>query len=143
MYIVLPPELSRRSIQILIQYMYSGEATVSNDILNEVLHGGELLKIRGLCRNKHMSTVGETSSSTATTHFLPTETMSTCEKQIYEHPQHTERINNNSNGNLSIIKKSPVIVTSPPHMSSAAALTHKSSTTPGCTNEQEIPKKVK
>lgn len=32
-YIVLPPEISRRSIQILIQYMYSGEATVSNDIL--------------------------------------------------------------------------------------------------------------
>lgn len=33
LYIVLPAEISRRSIQILIQYMYSGEATVSNDIL--------------------------------------------------------------------------------------------------------------
>lgn len=31
--------------------MYSGEATVSNDILSEVLRGGEILKIRGLCRN--------------------------------------------------------------------------------------------
>lgn len=51
MYIILPPELSRRSAQILIQYMYSGEATVSNDILSEVLRGGEILKIRGLCRN--------------------------------------------------------------------------------------------
>lgn len=30
--------------------MYSGEATVSNDILSEVLRGGEMLKIRGLCR---------------------------------------------------------------------------------------------
>lgn len=50
-YIVLPPELSKRSIQTLVQYMYSGEATVSNDILNEVLRGGELLKIRGLWRN--------------------------------------------------------------------------------------------
>lgn len=50
-YIVLPPELSRRSIQTLVQYMYSGEATVSNDILNEVLRGGEMLKIRGLWRN--------------------------------------------------------------------------------------------
>ncbi|KAH8302971.1 hypothetical protein KR044_012801 [Drosophila immigrans] len=49
-YIVLPPDLSHRAIQILVQYMYSGEATVSNDILNEVLRGGEMLKIRGLCR---------------------------------------------------------------------------------------------
>lgn len=30
--------------------MYVGEATVSNDILSEVLRGGEILKIRGLCR---------------------------------------------------------------------------------------------
>lgn len=30
--------------------MYVGEATVSNDILTEVLRGGEILKIRGLCR---------------------------------------------------------------------------------------------
>ncbi|XP_059609166.1 uncharacterized protein LOC132256687 isoform X2 [Phlebotomus argentipes] len=52
-YVVLPAELSRKSLQILIQYMYSGEATVSNDILNEVLRGGELLRIRGLWRNHH------------------------------------------------------------------------------------------
>jgi hypothetical protein len=31
--------------------MYCGESTVSNDILNEVLRGGEILKIRGLWRN--------------------------------------------------------------------------------------------
>lgn len=49
-HIVLPPDLSHRAIQILVQYMYMGEATVSNDILSEVLKGGELLKIRGLCR---------------------------------------------------------------------------------------------
>lgn len=50
LYIVLPPELSRRAVATLIQYMYSGEATVANDILNEVLKGGEVLKIRGLCK---------------------------------------------------------------------------------------------
>lgn len=50
-YIILPPELSRRAIKILVQYMYSGEATVSYDILKEVLKGGEILRIRGLCRN--------------------------------------------------------------------------------------------
>ncbi|XP_061398918.1 probable serine/threonine-protein kinase dyrk2 [Musca vetustissima] len=49
-HIVLPPDLSHRAIQILVQYMYMGEATVSNDILSEVLKGGEILKIRGLCR---------------------------------------------------------------------------------------------
>ncbi|XP_055385262.1 modifier of mdg4 [Condylostylus longicornis] len=52
MYLVLPPSLSRRAIQVLVQYMYSGESTVSNDILKEVLSGGELLKIRGLYRGK-------------------------------------------------------------------------------------------
>ncbi|XP_039441122.1 GDNF-inducible zinc finger protein 1 isoform X3 [Culex pipiens pallens] len=51
-YIVLPPELTRRAIQTLIQYMYTGESTVSADILNEVLRGGEILKIRGLWRNQ-------------------------------------------------------------------------------------------
>uniref|UniRef100_A0A182K5B9 BTB domain-containing protein n=1 Tax=Anopheles christyi TaxID=43041 RepID=A0A182K5B9_9DIPT len=50
-YIVLPPDLTNRSMQILIQYMYTGESTVSTDILNEVLRGGEILKIRGLWRN--------------------------------------------------------------------------------------------
>lgn len=30
--------------------VYTGEATVANDILNEVLKGGEILKIRGLCK---------------------------------------------------------------------------------------------
>lgn len=52
MYIVLPPDLSWRAISILVQYIYTGEATVSTDILNEVLRGGELLKIRGLWRNQ-------------------------------------------------------------------------------------------
>lgn len=58
LYIVLPPDLSHRAIQILVQYMYSGEATVSNDILNEVLRGGEILKIRGLCRTSTSSGSG-------------------------------------------------------------------------------------
>ncbi|XP_055845598.1 uncharacterized protein LOC129911731 isoform X2 [Episyrphus balteatus] len=49
-HIVLPPDLTQRTIQILVQYMYSGEATVPNEVLSEVLRGGELLKIRGLCR---------------------------------------------------------------------------------------------
>lgn len=49
-FIVLPPELNRRAMGILLQYMYMGEATVGNDILNEVLKGGEVLKIRGLCK---------------------------------------------------------------------------------------------
>lgn len=129
-YIVLPPELSKRSIQILIQYMYSGEATVSNDILNEVLHGGELLKIRGLWRNKTPS--NESNSSSANTQYMPSaDAKSTkidndgClygDKPLsYEqHPVHERNANN-----LSIIKESPVIVTSPTtHLS--AAVTHKS-----------------
>ncbi|XP_017475577.1 PREDICTED: uncharacterized protein LOC108365889 isoform X2 [Rhagoletis zephyria] len=67
LYIVLPPDLSHRAIQILVQYMYSGEATVANDILSEVLRGGEILKIRGLCR---------TSSTSVNSHNPPPRTES-------------------------------------------------------------------
>lgn len=63
LYVVLPPELSHRAIQILVQYMYSGEATVANDILSEVLRGGEILKIRGLCRTSSTSSNSHNTST--------------------------------------------------------------------------------
>lgn len=69
LYIVLPPELSHRAIQILVQYMYSGEATVSNDILNEVLRGGEILKIRGLCRTNTSGGGGVVNASSHSHHL--------------------------------------------------------------------------
>ncbi|CRL00064.1 CLUMA_CG013350, isoform A [Clunio marinus] len=50
LYVVLPSELSRKAVTTLVQYMYTGETTVANEILNEVLRGGEILKIRGLCK---------------------------------------------------------------------------------------------
>lgn len=84
--------------------MYSGEATVSNDILNEVLHGGELLKIRGLWRNKAQA-------AESTPYASGTESSST---SLYE-ATGTERGTNN----LSIIKESPVTVTSPTHIAHA------------------------
>lgn len=129
-YIVLPSELSKRSIQILIQYMYSGEATVSNDILNEVLHGGELLKIRGLWRNK--TPPNESNINSINTQYMPTaEAKSTkvdndgClygDKPLsYEHhPIHERNANN-----LSIIKESPVIVTSPSTHKSLSSTQHQ------------------
>ncbi|KAH8371187.1 hypothetical protein KR093_006413 [Drosophila rubida] len=70
-YIVLPPDLSHRAIQILVQYMYSGEATVSNDILNEVLRGGEMLKIRGLCRTSTAGGGSSGSSGSGAVHHGP------------------------------------------------------------------------
>lgn len=47
--IVLPSEINYRTLVTLLQYMYSGEATVSNDLLNGVLKAGETLKVKGLC----------------------------------------------------------------------------------------------
>lgn len=55
--------------------MYSGEATVSNDILNEVLRGGEVLKIRGLWRNHQ--TADANASSTPQFHQTTTATNAT------------------------------------------------------------------
>ncbi|XP_011290782.1 serine-rich adhesin for platelets [Musca domestica] len=70
-HIVLPPDLSHRAIQILVQYMYMGEATVSNDILSEVLKGGEILKIRGLCRTSNPVTNVQTNRSSETIQTSP------------------------------------------------------------------------
>lgn len=138
-YIVLPPELSKRSIQTLIQYMYSGEATVSNDILNEVLRGGEVLKIRGLWRNNQSSEP----NASSTPQFQPSGNVSSslkmgdgvpfCQplipsakenpvltdintnKSIYEHQQHQQNQQHRPDrpGTTAVIKESPVIVMSP------------------------------
>lgn len=48
--IVLPPDITYKTMRILVQYMYTGETTVSKDILESVLRGGDLLKIQGLWR---------------------------------------------------------------------------------------------
>lgn len=48
LFIVLPPEVSHQTLAVLLQYMYSGEATVANSQLNNILKAGEILKIRGL-----------------------------------------------------------------------------------------------
>lgn len=50
--VVLPPEISYKTLKILVQYMYSGESTVSKDILQQVLRGGDILKVKGLWRPK-------------------------------------------------------------------------------------------
>ncbi|XP_072940849.1 uncharacterized protein [Epargyreus clarus] len=49
-YVVLPSEISTKALKILVEYMYKGETTVSNEILDIVLKAGEILKIRGLWR---------------------------------------------------------------------------------------------
>ncbi|XP_026328801.1 zinc finger and BTB domain-containing protein 17-like isoform X2 [Hyposmocoma kahamanoa] len=50
LYVVLPPDISTKALKILVEYMYKGETTVSNEVLDTVLKAGEVLKIRGLWR---------------------------------------------------------------------------------------------
>lgn len=101
LHIVLPPDLTQRTIQILVQYMYSGEATVPNDVLSEVLRGGELLKIRGLCR--------------APLNNNTTEQMNTCDYPKSNHGEINTRFANELRGlGASVLpEESPVIVKSP------------------------------
>ncbi|XP_014611084.1 PREDICTED: zinc finger protein 615 isoform X1 [Polistes canadensis] len=49
--VVLPTEIGYRTLKILIQYMYSGEATVTNDQLEGVLRAGDILRVRGLWKS--------------------------------------------------------------------------------------------
>ncbi|XP_011303713.1 zinc finger protein 836 [Fopius arisanus] len=53
--VVLPTEIGYRTLKILIQYMYSGEATVTNDQLEGVLKAGDILRVRGLWRSNSTS----------------------------------------------------------------------------------------
>ncbi|ERL86913.1 hypothetical protein D910_04316 [Dendroctonus ponderosae] len=48
--VVLPQGITYKALKILVKYMYSGEATVSKDILNTVLKAGDILKVKGLYR---------------------------------------------------------------------------------------------
>lgn len=48
--VIMPPEITYKTLKTLIQYMYCGETTVSNDILENVLRGGDILQVRGLWR---------------------------------------------------------------------------------------------
>lgn len=76
--------------------MYSGEATVSNDILNEVLRGGEVLKIRGLWRNHQTADANAsstpqfqttTTATTAPSHPTSSVVKSTADRETsFRHP---------------------------------------------------------
>ncbi|XP_026729670.1 zinc finger and BTB domain-containing protein 17-like isoform X2 [Trichoplusia ni] len=66
LYVVLPSEISAKALKVLIEYMYKGETTVSNEVLDTVLKAGEVLKIRGLWRQSDESG-GEIPAEKATT----------------------------------------------------------------------------
>lgn len=119
--------------------MYSGEATVSNDILNEVLRGGELLKIRGLWRNNQTNESNASSTPQSQPPKIIDPIVSTTkdglpiggEKSVFEH-RITERMPPVV-GCSAVIKESPVIVMSPQQHHSAvqsiAAAAQQPSTT--------------
>lgn len=129
-YVVMPPELSARAIQTLIQYMYSGEATVSIDILSEVLQGGEMLKIRGLWHNnrtdepsacstpQYMAAVSSQPVDCTTNTSRSSSVASSVQQQqqqpngqLYE--RRTERLTNAAN--MPVLKERPLNLMSPPH----------------------------
>ncbi|CAG5058602.1 unnamed protein product [Parnassius apollo] len=69
LYVVLPSEISTKALKILVEYMYKGETTVSNEVLDTVLKAGEVLKIRGLWRQADES--GDTASAEKTSTLAP------------------------------------------------------------------------
>ncbi|CAH2075040.1 unnamed protein product, partial [Iphiclides podalirius] len=65
LYVVLPSEISTKALKILVEYMYKGETTVSNEVLDTVLKAGEVLKIRGLWRQADEDTPSAEKTATA------------------------------------------------------------------------------
>ncbi|XP_063821288.1 ras-responsive element-binding protein 1-like isoform X2 [Ostrinia nubilalis] len=80
LYVVLPSEISTKALKILVEYMYKGETTVSNEVLDTVLKAGEVLKIRGLWRQTDEaggdSTPAERTTAPAERTATPTSTAS-------------------------------------------------------------------
>ncbi|XP_041976347.1 zinc finger and BTB domain-containing protein 14 isoform X2 [Aricia agestis] len=87
LYVVLPSEISTKALKILIEYMYKGETTVSNEVLDIVLKAGEVLKIRGLWRQTDEaggdSTPAEKTSNT-TANVTPAANLN---KQVAKKPE--------------------------------------------------------
>ncbi|KAL7305787.1 hypothetical protein TKK_0002036 [Trichogramma kaykai] len=65
--VVLPTEIGYRTLKILVQYMYSGETTVSNEQLESVLKAGDILRVRGLWRSNSTSSKKENIQSNSQT----------------------------------------------------------------------------
>ena len=86
--------------------MYCGESTVSNDILNEVLRGGEILKIRGLWRNHANETETHFSSKEPVHHRVRLDRNSVDKQHIQPHQQYAEQ-------RIVVAQESPVIVKTP------------------------------
>lgn len=62
--VIMPPEITHKTLKTLIQYMYCGETTVSNDILESVLRGGDILQVRGLWRPRTETPVNTKTDNT-------------------------------------------------------------------------------
>ncbi|XP_037807147.1 protein jim lovell isoform X3 [Lucilia sericata] len=138
-YIVLPPDLSHRAIQILVQYMYVGEATVSNDILSEVLRGGEILKIRGLCRtstnttsnttvqqpqqNRNIDNQSSANSASSSSYNLTRMPMNSGPTSVRYLMEQQQQQHSRGLGASVMPKDSPVIIKSPKPLSTLASST--------------------
>ncbi|KAJ8732253.1 hypothetical protein PYW08_014983 [Mythimna loreyi] len=85
LYVVLPSEISTKALKILVEYMYKGETTVSNEVLDTVLKAGEVLKIRGLWRQTEDGSDG-TAEKTATQTIATTSVMKPITKKPDELP---------------------------------------------------------
>uniref|UniRef100_A0A4Y0BVS0 BTB domain-containing protein n=1 Tax=Anopheles funestus TaxID=62324 RepID=A0A4Y0BVS0_ANOFN len=62
-YIVLPGSISHQTMQILMQYMYTGQSSVPEYNVDDVLRSGELLKIRGFWSESRTGNQQQQSSS--------------------------------------------------------------------------------
>ncbi|XP_018573457.1 zinc finger and BTB domain-containing protein 14 [Anoplophora glabripennis] len=89
--IIMPPEIDYKSLKVLVRYMYSGEAKVSKEILNNVLRGGDILQVKGLYREKEdqeknvkitQKLPNNTSATPSTTSTTTTTTTSTVNKPV-------------------------------------------------------------
>lgn len=117
--------------------MYVGEATVSNDILSEVLRGGEILKIRGLCRTsantsntttiqqptQNRNAEGQTTVNSSSSYNLTRMPMSSGPTSVRYLMEQQQQQHSRGLGASVMPKDSPVIIKSPKPLSTLASST--------------------
>lgn len=70
--VILPPEIKHSTLNILLQYIYKGEAIVNHEQLPNIMKAAELLQISGLClgKDKPPSIVDLLNNSPSSEHVL-------------------------------------------------------------------------
>lgn len=93
--VILPPEIKHSTLNILLQYIYKGEAIVNHEQLPNIMKAAELLQISGLClgKDKPPSIVDLLNNSPSSEHVLKQQNKSSPSPAEHKNAREATKIN--------------------------------------------------